>query len=445
MLGRETALEIVHRALDMTRADQVEVTLRGGDQALTRYAGSVIHQNVTERDTVLSIRAVIGKKVGFVESNATDDEGIRRLAERARAVAEAQEENPDFVSLPSPTPLAAVDAWRESTAGFTPEERARAVEKVVQVAGRYGASASGAFSTHTSERAVVNSLGVEAYGSSTTALLTAVMNKEPGGFGYADQVSRDAAAIDPEAVAEEAAETCARGVSPRDLAPGVYPVILKPYAVADMVMFLGWMGLGALSVQEHRSFMNDRFGQRITGEAITLYDDGLDPAGLATAFDPEGVAKQRVEMIVNGHANAVVYDSYTAHREGKQSTGHASGGAGVWGPLPRNVFLAPGDADLDAMIADTPRGILVTRFHYTNVLHPVKTVFTGMTRDGTFWIENGQVAHPVKNLRFTQSILDALDTVSAIGRETKLQAEGGACRVPALRLDAFEFSSATEF
>ena len=133
-------------------------------------------------------------------------------------------------------------------------------------------------------------------------------------------------------------------------------------------------------------------------------------------------------MIVNGHANAVVYDSYTAHREGKQSTGHASGGAGVWGPLPRNVFLAPGDADLDAMIADTPRGILVTRFHYTNVLHPVKTVFTGMTRDGTFWIENGQVAHPVKNLRFTQSILDALDTVSAIGRETKLQAEGGACR-----------------
>lgn len=444
MLGRHAALEIVYRAMELTQADQVQVSLVTSEDALTRFAHSAIHQNVAERDAVLGIRAVIGKRVGYVAGNATDSEGIRRLAKRARAVAQAQEENPGFVSLPGPTQVPALDIWHEHTANFTPDDRAQAVRSVVAAADAWGASASGAYSIWEREHAVVNSLGVEAYCASTGAMLSTVMSKEPGGFGYASALAQDVGAIDPSAVAHEAAMVCARSVSPRDLAPGVYPVILKPYAASDLITSLGWIGLGALSVQERRSFMNDRFGQQITGEKITIFDDALNRAGLPVPFDAEGVAKQRVDLIVKGCANAVVYDSYTAHREGKRSTGHATGGAGVWGPYPHNLFLEPGDSDLDAMIRGTERGVLVTRFHYTNVVHPTKAVLTGMTRDGTFWIENGQIAYPVKNLRFTQSILDALASVSAIGRERKLVDVGWAC-VPALKLERFEFSGTTEF
>ena len=178
------------------------------------------------------------------------------------------------------------------------------------------------------------------------------------------------------------------------------------------------------------------------GEKVTIWDDGLDPAGLLRPFDAEGVPKQRVDMIVNGVAKAAVYDSYTAKKEGKESTGHAISPITAYGPMPTNMFMQPGDSSVEEMIASTKRGILVTRFHYANIIHPILVLITGMTRDGTFLIEDGKVTRPLKNLRFTDGVIERLSNVELISKETKRQPMAV---VPAIKVRGFRFTGVTEF
>jgi predicted Zn-dependent protease len=274
-----------------------------------------------------------------------------------------------------------------------------------------------------------------------------------GASGYANFVSRNIEDIDVKRTSEEAAEKCLRSKNPREIEPGEYEVILEGYAVSDLLLFLGHLGFGALSVQEGRSFMSNKFGQKITGENITIWDDGLNPESFAVPFDFEGVPKKKVILIEKGIAENVVYDSYTAGKEGKNSTGHALPLPNTCGPMPLNLFLKNGEATKEEMISSTKRGLLVTRFHYTNVVEPMKTIITGMTRNGTFLIEEGKIKGPVKNLRFTESVLKALSRVSMISKETKLASEGTiygrrfatGSVVPAIKVDKFNFSGATQF
>ena len=195
--------------------------------------------------------------------------------------------------------------------------------------------------------------------------------------------------------------------------------------------------------------MTGKIGQKITGEKITIWDDGSDPRGIPLPFDFEGVAKEKIVLIENGIAKNVVHDSFTAGREeGATSTGHALSMPNTFGPIPINLFMAPGDATKEEMLASTERGIWVTRFHYTNILHPVKTILTGMTRDGTFLIENGKITKPLKNLRFTQSVLEAFAGAEMLGAELKLVKDEwnpiGTC-VPAVKIRGFQFTGTTDF
>ena len=192
--------------------------------------------------------------------------------------------------------------------------------------------------------------------------------------------------------------------------------------------------------------MAGKFGKRIVGKNISIWDDGFDSRGLPMPFDFEGVPKQRVDIIQSGVAKEVVYDSHTANREGKHSTGHALPAPNTFGPIPLNLFMAPGDSSKEEMLSSTSHGLWVTRFHYVNVVHPLKAVLTGMTRDGTFWIENGEIAYPVKNLRFTQGILEALSRVEQISKRLTLQKTWfGGTVAPALKIESFNFTGATEF
>jgi predicted Zn-dependent protease len=240
-----------------------------------------------------------------------------------------------------------------------------------------------------------------------------------------------------------------RSSNPTDIVPGSYTVILEEDAVADMLFTLGYLGFGALAVQEGRSFMGGRFGDQITGENISIWDDGHDPRGLMLPFDFEGVPKQRVVLINRGIAEGVVYDSFTASREeGKVSTGHSLPAPNTFGPYPMHLFMAPGQSTKEDMLASTERGIWVTRFHYTNPVHPIKTVLTGMTRDGTFLIEEGRITRPLTNLRFNQSILEAFGQAEMLGSELKLvKSDWGstAACVPAAKLHSFRFTGGTEF
>jgi PmbA protein len=447
MLGEEKIREITAKVLGLSQADQTEVLVFSDDSQLTRFANSYIHQNVAERDVHVRVRAVMGKRIGVASTNDLSGESLEKLVETALEVAKLQLENPDFISLPEPSPIPEVKAFSEATSGFTPEARAQAVGAICGRAVENDLVASGAFSTSVQEIAVANSLGVFAYFPTTLAdLKTVIMGDDSSGYGAS--TAWDVEQLDAETVGVEAVDKALRGRNPREIEPGRYTVILEEYATEDILEMLSYVGLGALAVQEGRSFMCDRFGEQIMDSAISLWDDGLDLRGLPLPFDFEGVPKRRVPLIENGIAMNVVYDSYTAGKEGKASTGHGLPAPNTFGPLPINMFMAPGQATLEEMIASTDRGILVTRFWYTRPVHPKLAIITGMTRDGTFLIEKGEVAYPVKNLRFTQSYLDALASVEMVGRTTKLvrsDFELNGNHVPALKLGEFEFTGATEF
>lgn len=446
MLGEARIKEIAERVLALSTADQTEVVILGEKSQLTRFANSYIHQNVAEEDTRVRVRAVVGKQIGVATTNDLSDEALSQTVESAIEAAKLQKENPDFRSLPSPQPIPQVKGFVEATAGCTPEERAQAARIICRGAIEKGLNASGAFTTAAQEIAVANSLGVFAYYPVTLADLETVVMGDSGS-GYAHATSLDVTQIDAEALSQEAIKKALLSRDPREIEPGDYTVILEEYAVEEMLSYLAYLGCGALAVQEKRSFMADHFGEVIVGKNISLWDDGLDPQGLPMPFDYEGVPKMRVDFIREGVANAVVYDTYTAGREeGKRSTGHALPAPNPHGPLPLNLFMAAGQATKEEMLASIERGIWVTRFHYTNPVHYLKTIITGMTRDGTFLIEKGEITRPIKNLRFTQSILEALSSVEMIGKERKplLTSLGCGC-VPALKIEGFTFSGVTEF
>jgi PmbA protein len=341
-----------------------------------------------------------------------------------------------------------VDAFDEATAGYTPRERALQVGHICRRAGEEGLVAAGAFSTGATELGVANSQGVVAYHPGTVAdLVTVVMSEDSA--GYAAERNWKVERIDVPTLGEEAIDKASRSRNPHELEPGPYTVILEPYATQDIVNMLGFTGMGALALQEGRSWMDGRIGEEIMAPAISIWDDGSDLSSIPLPFDFEGLPKRRVQIIREGIAQGVVYDTATAQREaGQSSTGHAvpPAMAATVGPLPLNLFLASGDATLEDMIASTERGLLITRFHYTRPVHPRDAVITGLTRDGTFLVQDGAIAYPVKNLRYTQSYIEALAGTQAVGRQAKsLGTSIGAQRVPPLKLSRFNFTGVTQF
>ncbi len=425
-------------------AGQAEVLVIAQDSALTRFANSEIHQNVAETHAQLSLRFVIGRQIGVASSDRLDDAGLHRLAETAGRIAKLTAEREDFVSLPSPGPIPTVrGAFAEGTASSTPEARAECARGVIAAADAAGVTAYGSVQTTTETVAVANSLGVRVAEDRTAAQVIVVAMGPDGGNGYAEACSVDATALDGSVIGREAAERARAAAQPAAIAAGDYPVVLDHYAVVDLCDMLGYVGFSALAVEEGRSFAEP--GRTVGSELVSIWDDATDPTGLPASFDYEGVGKQRVTLVERGVCRDVVFDSDTAGRVGRRSTGHGLPAPNPYGPFPLNVYMAPGEAARDDLIGSLERGLLVTRFHYTNVIHPKLAIVTGMTRDGTFLVEGGRIVGPVRNLRFTMSYLDALAAVRAVSRERRLlRGMLGAVFVPALRLESFSFTGVTE-
>lgn len=446
MLGENKIREITQQVFAFSKADQTEVLLQITQSALTRFANSYIHQNVAENDTMVRVRVAYGKKIGVASSNDLSPEALKRTVETARAIAQLQREDPEFQSLPRPQPVPRVEAFVDATAGYTPEQRAQLVGVLCKKAKAQNVVAAGAFSTTAIEIAVANSLGVFAYHPSTYADINTVMMTETGS-GYASFTHQDARAVNAEALADEAITKALRASHPVTFEPGEYTVFLEEYAVFDMLNFFAMLGFSAQALQEDRSFMKGKLGERVMDERVTIWDDGCAPETIPLPFDFEGVPKHPVTFIENGIARGVVYDTPTAQREGKQSTGHSLPAPNTMGPYPMHVLMASGDTPKNEMLKTIARGIWVTRFWYTRPVHPMQVLVTGMTRDGTFLIENGEITQPLKNLRFTMSYLAAFNQLRAISRETKLLYSdwGGASRVaPALVVDGFRFTGTTQ-
>ena len=436
----ETVLGLAER----DGATEAEVLVMGDDSALTRFANSEIHQNVAETNVAINVRFVVGRRVGVASTDRIDADGLRSVAGRAGEIARASAEQADWGGLPEPGPIPDVPAaYAAATAGADPELRAEGVRAVIAAADAAGVLAFGSFSTGVDTIAVANSKGIRAAGSRTTSQLLTVLMGPDGGNGYAEACAVDATTIDAAAIGREAADKARASTNPVALPPGDYPVVLETYAVVDILDMLGYLGFSALAVEEGRSFFEP--GRVVGSDLVSIRDDGADPAGLPMAFDYEGVAKQRVDLVEHGVCRSVVYDAGTAARAGVRSTGHGLPAPNPYGPFPINMLLEPGGATREALIGGLDRGLLVTRFHYTNPVHPKLAVVTGMTRDGTFLVEGGRIVGPVRNLRYTQSYLAALAGVEAVGSERRtLRGFLGASVVSPVRIASWTFTGATE-
>ena len=450
MIGKEKLLKKLGSVLAHSTADQTEIVYIGDEFGLTRFANSFIHQNVYENNCRVLFRSVLGKRVGVASTNSLVDADLKQTLDNSIEIARSRAENPKFPGLPKGSKYKQLATFDRATARCTPMQRAKTVQKVIAEATKNGFTIAGAYSTSSGEIAIVNSLGVRAYQPITAASINMVTMSDTSS-GYASVVSRRISNIDFKALAKTAVDKCKLSQNPQALEPGEYEVILEPAAVAEVMEWLNYTGFGSKSFQQGRSFLAGRIGRKITSDKITIYDNALDPKAIAFPFDFEGVPKKKVILINKGVAKGVVYDSMAAIKGKTKSTGHALPATeAAEGALGLNIVVAPGKTPRAKMISGVKRGILVTRFHYINGLIDTRnSVLTGMTRDGTFLIENGEIKYGIKNLRFTDSMMRAFKSTVAVSKESQLIAAWwssvGCVSVPTIHLGSFKFSGKTEF
>ncbi len=440
MVGKDRALSVCEEAISACGADAAEAVLMLKTDSLTRFANSEIHQNTTVDSAELLVRAVLGTREGWASANQIASDAVREAATRAVQMARVQPENPEAPGLADPAEYEEAEGYDEQTHSFTPAQRAQAVSRIIRQADAHKLNASGSLRTRTTEVAVANSKGVRAWARGTDAsLITVVMTGfEPdAGSGYAEAASRRVGDLDFEAMGATAVRKCLAARHPGDVEPGEYVVVMEPSAVATALQMLAYMGMNGISFIEGRSYASGRLGTKVTSEMVTVVDDWRDPDTSPLPFDFEGVPRQRVTLIDRGIASAMIYDRTAAARANARSTGHAVPGGGMPGGYPLHLSMNAGDSTIREMVAGTERGIYITRFNYANPVHPVKTIFTGMTKDGTFMIEDGRIGRPLRNLRFTDSILDGLfASITAISCDTGLLPTGNGMsiyRAPAIR------------
>ena len=442
MIGEQQILALLKSVIDRSSAERTELVYMGGRSGLTRYTKSAIHQNVIEEDTRVYVRVADGKRLGVVSINKMDEEELVRAAAQALESARHQPENPYFEDFPKPAQYQKTKTYFEATAEFSPIARAEIMKKIFAQADRLGFEVAGAFTSGEGEIAVLNSNGLSAYQPLTHANIAIVPVSE-NGMSRSGASSHDVSTIDFEAVAAKGLERCAMNKDQQEIPVGQMDVILEPSCLAEVIMWMGFIAFGSNSFIEGRSFMADKLGERSMGENITIYDSILEPEAQGLPFDFQGFPKQKVVLIERGINRGVVFDMMSANQAKTRPTGHGLPPGMPHGAIPWNVCLEPGDSSLEEMIASCRRGLLVTNFHYVNgFLDPKKALMTGMTRYGTFLVEDGKIKHAVKNLRWTESMLRAFSNVKAISREREvISDEGGSFAVmPAVYVKDFTFT-----
>lgn len=439
------ARDLARRALELTPADEVEAIVSASDTALTRFANNHIHQNVAESSVSVSVRAVLGTRTGVASTSRMDNDGLLACGEAAIRAATAAPEDASFPGLPGPSAVTAGPSRNNVVGDFDAEHRALAARSIIDQSASRSLVAAGTVSASEHAIAIANSRGTDVTATATGVRATVLSMGDDGGSGWASHLGPDASGLASAALGDEAATLAERSANPGDLDPGKYTVVLAAEAVADILEFLGYVGFSARAVEEGRSLMSGTSGQQLMSESVTIADDALAAYTLGLPFDFEGVARSRVSLVDRGVIGMPVTDSYWAARTGARNTGHALPAPNPHGPMPMNLELAAGDATVDELVGAVKHGVYVTRFHYVNVEDPVPVTLTGMTRDGTFLIENGRLTRPLKNLRFTQSMVEALRGVDGATTERRLfGSELGGSYAPALLLKSFAFTGQTE-
>jgi PmbA protein len=437
-------IDLVLRLGRSAGAEETEVQLDETMDALTRFANNAIHQNVAEQGVTVSIRTVVNRRTARATTNRLDEDSLRQAVQSSLQLAMSQPRNPGLLPMPGRQRYRAVKRFSRETAALSPELRARAVQQACQAAIRSGQIAAGIFSSGQSQLALGNSRGLLAVHRQTNAEFSVTMQDDPAA-SWAKANSGDVRKIDPPSLARRASEKAKMAKDAQELAPGKYTVILEPAAVLDLVGFL-FYDFAATALQDQRSCLNKRMGQQLFGKNITIVDDVYHPLQLGAPFDGEGMARERVRLVEAGVPKNLVYSRSSAKKAGKKPTGHGFALPNEYGEAPMNLVFGGGDSSVERMVAQTDRGLLVTRVWYIREVDPYGKIMTGMTRDGLFLVENGRIQKAVRNFRFNQSLIELLQNVQDMGPSVRTTAEEAfEMVVPAMKVTGFHFTEPTKF
>jgi predicted Zn-dependent protease len=465
MLTKEQAADIFDRIRHFSSADEVEVLFNGARFALTRFANNVIHQNMEDENCVASIRTNFDGRTARATANQFDGESLKRAVAASEALARVQEKDPDLLPMPDAheamggageAPVAPSSRFFEQTAAITPGERAQAVGEIVAVAARHNLTTAGIYSNSHSLEGIFNSRGLAKWHAQTLAEISITMLAEDSS-GWRKLNSPDVRNLKPVELAETAAGKAVGSARPREIPPGKFTVVLEPSAALDIVGFMFW-DFSGMAILDQRSFLNDRIGSPLFGENINIWDDAAHPLQAGSPFDGEGMRRRRVQLVENGIVKRVVYARGTAAKMKKseyanrvgviEPTGHGFPLPNEMGEMPSNIVVGGAEKPqtVDQMIASTERGLLVTRLWYIREVDPYEKIVTGMTRDGTFLIENGKVQCGLRNFRFNESLISMLSNVQAMGAPVRACGEESFDMVvPAMKVEDFNFTEVTKF
>jgi len=461
MLTQSQAADIFAKIKKHATADEVEVLFYGGKSALTRFANNVIHQNVAEENYGVSVRTAFGQRTARASTNKLDDESLKRVLQASESLAKVQQPDPDLLPMAEPGEARAGEGARptryfEQTAAMTPELRAETVKQIISVADRHKLTTAGVVANSESVEGIFNSRGLARWHTQTSSEISITMLAADSS-GWQKANAPDFGKLEATRLAKVAARKAIDSASPREIPAGKYTVILEPAAVLDMVGFM-FYDFGGLAILDQRSFLNNRVGTKLFGENISIWDDVAHPLQSGAPFDGEGVPREKVQLVKNGVAQRVVYARATAAKMKQSeykdkvgpiaSTGHGFPLPNEMGEAPMNIVFEPPQRakTLEQMIVATERGVLVTRLWYIREVDPYEKILTGMTRDGTFYVEDGKVRYGVRNFRFNESLIHMLSNVEAMGAPVRSSGEESFDMVaPAMKVGGFNFTEVTKF
>ncbi len=440
ILTEAEAKALLTKVLSYSKADECEANLSGEERGNIRYARNEVSTSGEISNQNLVVQSAFGKKVGTATIDEFDDASLEKVVRRSEELARLAPENPEYVSVLGPQTYLKSVGFFDSTANTTPDARADAVMKSLQLTRDAKLVAAGFMEDRRGYQAMMNSKGLFAFYPSTNVNFSLTVRTDDGkGSGYVARGYSDIAKLDTAAATNIAIQKARGSADARALEPGKYTVILEPTAAAVLLENI-FFNMDARSADEGRSYFSkkgglSRLGDKIVDERVTIYSDPTHPELPASPWSQDGQAQAKTMWVEKGVVKNLSYSRFWAQKKGKKAL-----------PGPNNVIMLGGTASLDEMIRSTQRGILVTKLWYIREVDPQTILLTGLTRDGTFYIENGKIKHPVKNFRFNESPIIMLNNLEALGKPERVVSTESDQNylIPPMKIREFTFTSLSD-
>lgn len=438
ILSQEEAKRIMEKVIAFSRANGIEVNLYGRNTGNIRYARNSVSTAGENSNITLEVQSYFGKKAGTATINEFDDTSLEKVVRRSEELANLAPENPEFMEPLSQQTYQSSKTWSPATAAITPADRAEAAARSMDPARANDITSAGYLEDTRGFSAIMNSKGLFAYNQSTNVEFTVTMRTNDGtGSGWAGRNFNDFSKLDTGEASKIAIDKALMSRNAKAIEPGRYTVILEPEAAGDLIGLM-ISAMNARQADEGRSYLSKKgggtkLGEKIVDERVNIYTDPQHDEVPASPWTGNGLARTKMDLIRNGVVKNLIYDRYWASEKKVQPV-----------PVPGNRIMDGGNASLEDMIKDTKKGVLVTRFWYIRSVDPQTLLYTGLTRDGTFYIENGVIKHPIKNFRFNESPVIMLNNLETLGKQARLAGSSVSSLIPAMKIRDFTFTSLSD-